>query len=600
MDGQPLNLEKLLAIPHVDPYGGFEISPDGRQAAFSGNHSGRWELYTIPLEGSSPPRRITSGPGGKFCPRFSPDGRRLAYALDLDGSEACDIYVADLETGEHTNLTPGTPEAFQPNCSWSPDGTRIACISSQTGIFKTYLIPAQGGAGQLALDLPYPDYDVTWSPDGSRLAVSVEGRGQDHFIFIVPVEGGEARPVALEGEPINAKGARWSPDGRRLACASDIQGNYQVALFDPDDGEFCWVTGGEGDHEAPCWSLDGRQLACVHRKGPFTRLEVVDLVAGTTTAFQVEPGIHHAPRFTPDGARLIYAFENPRHPAGLWALDLAGGTNHQLTRSLPAELGEYPFVIPQEVNYPSLDGVQVPALLYRPLRSEGLPPGVIVIHGGPNWLSQADWYPEVQAMLSRGWVVLAPNYRGSTGYGREWQLANRFDLGGVDTRDVVAGSDYLVREGLVDPARLAVTGRSHGGYLTMTCLTQYPDRWAGGSAVVPFLNWFTAHANSRPDLQHWDLENFGDPEENYQLWYERSPYFFLERVKAPVQLICGANDPRCPASESVQAHQALEALGLPVDLALYPDEGHVFLKIENVVSAEVRRMAFLEQVLGKR
>ena len=181
-------------------------------------------------------------------------------------------------------------------------------------------------------------------------------------------------------------------------------------------------------------------------------------------------------------------------------------------------------------------------------------------------------------MVSRGWAVLAPNYRGSTGYGREWQLASRFDLGGCDTEDVVAGADYLVREGLADPARIAVTGRSWGGYLTMTALTGYPDRWAGGSAVVPFLNWFTAHANSREDLQHWDEENFGHPERDRELYYERSPFFFLERIAAPVQMICGAHDVRCPASESVQARDRLLALGKTCELVLYADEGHSFLK----------------------
>jgi len=176
-------------------------------------------------------------------------------------------------------------------------------------------------------------------------------------------------------------------------------------------------------------------------------------------------------------------------------------------------------------------------------------------------------------------------------------MANRFGLGGRDTEDVVAGADYLVREGLAGSARIAVTGRSYGGYLTMTSLTRYPDRWAAGSAVVPFLNWFTGHANSREDLQHWDLENFGEPEQDRDLYYERSPFFFLDRVTAPVQLICGAHDPRCPASESIQAHDALVAQGKPCDLVLYPDEGHGFLKTENVVDAKKRRIAFLAQAL---
>jgi dipeptidyl aminopeptidase/acylaminoacyl peptidase len=309
--------------------------------------------------------------------------------------------------------------------------------------------------------------------------------------------------------------------------------------------------------------------------------------------------VHHRPRWTPDGEGLLFLYESPLQPADLWHLSLAEGTCQQLTHSLPASIEPAAFVEPELVTYPSLDGTPVPALLYRPRLTAGSEraPAVVYVHGGPNWLAQVAWDPVVQHMVGRGWAVLAPNYRGSTGYGRDWQLANRFDLGGADTGDVVAGADYLVGQGLAQPARIAVTGRSYGGYLTMTCLTQYPDRWAGGSAVVPFLNWFTSHANSRPDLQHWDLENFGHPERDRALYYERSPFFFLDRVVAPVQLICGAHDPRCPASESVQAHEALAARGKACDLALYEDEGHSFYKTENVIDAERRRMAFLASVL---
>ncbi len=181
-----------------------------------------------------------------------------------------------------------------------------------------------------------------------------------------------------------------------------------------------------------------------------------------------------------------------------------------------------------------------------------------------------------------------------------WQLANRFDMGGGDTRDVVAGADYLAREGLADPAQIAITGASWGGYLTMTSLTQYPDRWAAGSAVAPFLNWFTGHANSREDLQHWDLENFGDPEKDHDLYHERSPFFFLDRIAAPVQMICGAHDVRCPANESTAAHDALVGQGKECELVLYEDEGHGFLKTDNVVDAEKRRVDFLVRQIGLR
>ncbi len=270
-------------------------------------------------------------------------------------------------------------------------------------------------------------------------------------------------------------------------------------------------------------------------------------------------------------------------------IDLESGKSIQLTKSLPEELSKAEFVMPEEIEYPGMDGVSIPALLFRPKQLPA--PAVVMIHGGPNWHYSAEWNPIMAHLASRGYVVLAPNYRGSTGYGREWQYAAQFDMGGVDTRDVAAGARYLLREGLA--SKIAVTGRSHGGYLTMTCLTQFPELWSAGSAVVPFTNWFKSHDDSREDLQHWNIENMGDPQENYERWYNASPYFFLDRIQAPVQMICGGVDPRCPASDSIDTRDKLVTLGKSVDFLLYEDEGHAFLKIENIIDSETKRVEFL-------
>jgi dipeptidyl aminopeptidase/acylaminoacyl peptidase len=603
-----LDLETLLRVPYVEPYTGFDLSPNGMQLAFSWNPTGQWEVYLMPLDGSAPPQQITTGPGAKFAPRWSPDGGRLAYVLDLDGSEWFDVYVYDFVTGQHSNLTPDTPDSIMPGYSWSPDGSSIAFISNHSGRFDTYVMPAIGGQAQLVLSLPYPDWKVHWSPDGHWLAVVTVAQGQDYWTFIVPAEGGEARPVADTRGTIHAKDASWSPDSLRIAFASNVHGYFDIGVYELATGQITWVTEGDGSKEQPAWSPDGQWLAYVVSHGPVTALAVLELETGAEVKYQVEPGVHYLPRFTRDGAHLTFIFDSPDHPCDLWLLSLqqdsgqalADGSLRQLTNSLPPDLQDAPFTTPMFIHYPSLDGQSVPALLYQPRQAEGPVPAVVYVHGGPNWLFQVTWDPLLQHMVSRGWAVLAPNYRGSTGYGREWQLANRFDLGGGDTKDVVAGADYLVNQGIANPARIAVTGKSYGGYLTMTSLTRYPDRWAAGSAVAPFLNWFTGHANSREDLQHWDLENFGDPEKDHGLYYERSPFFFLDHITAPVQLICGAHDVRCPASESTQAHDALKALGKQCDLVLYPDEGHSFLKSENVVDAKKRRVAFLAETLERK
>jgi dipeptidyl aminopeptidase/acylaminoacyl peptidase len=267
-----------------------------------------------------------------------------------------------------------------------------------------------------------------------------------------------------------------------------------------------------------------------------------------------------------------------------------------LTHSLPKELEDAPFIMPEEITYPGMDGTLIPALLFTPTGVKPAP-AVLIIHGGPDWLFEMTWYPLMAHMASRGWIILAPNYRGSTGYGRDWQAASRFDFGGVDTDDVTAGALYLVKEGLADKLRIGITGRSHGGYLTASCMTRHPELWAAGSAVVPFLNWFTNHEEIRPDLKHWDIENFGDPVENHDRWVERSPGFFLDRVRAPLQLICGGSDVRCPVKDSIQARDILQKLGREVDFVLYENEGHIFLNMENVVDSETRRVAFLAKYL---
>jgi Tol biopolymer transport system component/dienelactone hydrolase len=619
-----IDIERLLRAPFVDIEGGFDLSPDGRYLAFSWNLTGRWEIYELYPNASDEPWLVSTGPGGKFAPKYSPDGSRLAYAVDFDGGENFHIFVQKCQAEPFDffqgalreaspsqqneilrfdqddmpiDLTPDIDFAIQPHFCWSPDGSQIACLADGSGCFDTYVMPSSGGEAQLLFANGFPASNVTWSPDGCHLAVMCEATGQDYNVYIIPLDGGDPFPIGAANGPINAHNPAWSPDSTKLAFHSDVRnGFHQISIFDIGSRQLSWLTDGKANCRAPSWSPDGTQLTYISAQGATDKV-ILHPLAAEARAFQVEAGVHYKPHFTPDGERVILIFNSPWRPPDLWMLAPESGEFCQLTSSLPADLYDAAFRMPEEVTYPGLDGTPVPALLFKAKSAKNITPTVIVIHGGPGWHFQVEWYPFMIHLASRDWTVLAPNYRGSTGYGRDWQLSNRFDLGGVDTDDVAAGVRYLLDKSIADPKRIAVTGRSHGGYLTMSCLTRYPELWCTGSAVVPFLNWFSAHENSREDLQHWDLQNFGNPEENRDLWYERSPFFFLDQVNAPVQLICGENDPRCPASESTQARDRLLELGKKVDFHLYLGEGHAFLKTENVVDAEVQRVEFLAKAL---
>jgi dipeptidyl aminopeptidase/acylaminoacyl peptidase len=598
-----LDLGALLGVPCVEVEMGFDISPDGQRVAFSWNPDGRWEIYEISLRrepdsSKSPgshPQLVSRGPGGKFHPRYSPDGCHLAFVVDLDGSENFHILLHDFATAKQTDLTPGVTSALQASFAWSPDGKQIAFISDQSGQFNVYGMSVADGEARQVLDAGYPAWKVCWSPDGRWLAVSVEASGIDYGTYVVPAQGGTAQRIADEDGPIDAGQASWSSDSRRLAFSSDTHGYNNIGIYEIATHHITWLTEGEGEKQFPAWSPDGTRLAYVFNRGTVSWL-AVQKPGESSQMYQVEAGVHYIPRFTPDGGSIIFGFDNPRHPDDLWSLSLEDGNFTRLTHSLPEELADAPFVMPEEVTYPGMDGTPVPALLFKS-QTQKPAPAVVLVHGGPDWFFEMTWYPLMAHLASRGWVVLVPNYRGSTGYGRDWQEASRFDFGGVDTDDVAAGANYLIREGLADPKRIAITGRSHGGYLTASCLTRYPDLWAAGSAFVPFLNWFTNHTEIRPDLQQWDIENFGDPVENHDLWQERSPSFFLERIRVPLQLICGRHDARCPISDSIQAYENLKQMGKIAELIVYEDEGHSFLKRENILDSEKRRVAFLVEYL---
>jgi dipeptidyl aminopeptidase/acylaminoacyl peptidase len=587
-----LNLADLLRVPQVDTGLPFGISPDGQKVAFSWNMTANWELYELDLsshERGDAAKQITSGAGGKFAPRYSPNGKYLAYALDPDGNESYHIVLHDLQTSVQIDLTLDIAYAHQPNFSFSPDGKELAILSDEHGQFALYLLSLELSEKQLMLDIQHPIWDVSWSPDGRWIVVEVEMQASDRGIFIVEVKTGTWRQIEADGKILNAQHPAWSPDSKFLAFSAESGEWFDVGVYEMDHCKVHWLTEDNGDNTSPCWSEDGKRIGWIHAEGAATSL-IIRESSGHTRQYQLPNGVHYLPRFTPRG-EVIFLFASPKQPPDLWKLN-PDGTFDQLTNSLPDELRDTEFAMPDEISYES-DHLSVPALLYRGDGSRA----VVSIHGGPNWHMQFIWDPLIAHMASRGWTVLTPNYRGSTGYGRAWQIASRFDMGGVDTRDCAAGVDYLLRERLTASDKVAVTGRSHGGYLVMTCLTQFPELWCGGSAVVPFMNWFKSHEDSREDLQHWNIENMGDPTENYERWYNASPYFFLDQVHAPVQLICGGNDPRCPASDSLEARDKLVTLGKDVELLLVEEEGHSFLKIENVIDSETRRVEFLARVL---
>ena len=236
-------------------------------------------------------------------------------------------------------------------------------------------------------------------------------------------------------------------------------------------------------------------------------------------------------------------------------------------------------------------------LLVEPDEPNGA--AVVMIHGGPTWHHSNEWDALRQAFVAAGVTVIHPNYRGSDGYGRTWQLANRFLMGQGEALDCAASHAYLVALGC-DPARIAVTGRSWGGFLTMAMVTQFPELWAAGVAGVPFFDFIDSATDPaiREDLRWWDRENTGDPVRDRSKLEYYSPINHLDRIRAPLLLLAGELDPRCPPRQSREVAQMLAERGKSCEVVVYPDEGHEISGLEHRVDYDVRTLEFILEHVG--
>ena len=593
-------IERLAAVPEVwTEQRPWAFAPDGHTLAFTWRRDGDWHVYLKDLRDAAAPRRVEHFDDPCVCPVFSPDGACLYFARDDHGSECFDIYRCDLADGTLVNLLPDTPTLSPaPDFSLSPDGRRLALAVNHGPSSAAALMAAEPGAAMTFLtDHWFNDSSPRWSPDGALLAFQSETHGQDSAVFIVRLGGGELRAIGGRDMMV-ARDPAWSPDGRSLAFSGG-GGDYEaIGLYDLERELVTWAWEGEGNAHGPSWSPNGRALVFVVDDGPESSLWHLDLTTGFAGCLDVGTGNHYRPGFSPDGAAVVCVLSGPGCPSELFSIELASGAVTQLTDSLPDDLARHEFVSGAPVIWTSRDRLaDVPGLFCEPRRRSGA--GVVLIHGGPTWHHSNEWDPVRQALLDAGCLVVHPNYRGSDGYTRRWQLANRYLLGQGEAQDCAAAADFLVEQGC-DPKRIAVSGRSHGGYLTMQMLTQFPGLWACGVAGVPFFDHIDAQVDPavRDDLRWWDVENCGDIVADRARLEYYSPINHLGRVTAPLLILAAARDPRCPTRQIDTVTAGVRAAGTACEAIIYTDEGHEISGLEHRIDYERRTVEFILEHVG--
>jgi dipeptidyl aminopeptidase/acylaminoacyl peptidase len=597
-----LTIEKLYSTRQV---GRSDWSPDGKQIVFVSNMSGRNNLWTVPAEGGWPVQ-LTVSDQRQTAPAWSPDGKWVAYQSDYDGDEQWDIFIVSPQTGQVVNIT-NTREIAEEDSTWSPDGRYLAYMvkPKTSSVFEIDVYDMlMHKARHLTTDTPKDkmNFGPVWSKDGKWIAYSQhQSKGTDSNIFVAEVATGTSTLLTEhEGEQLYAVND-FSPDGKKLLITSNAANGYEnVGLLDIESKKISWLTKDKWEINGGEFSPDGKRITWTANLDGNTDIYLHDLATSKTTSLPLPKGVNDLggkfSAFTKDGSRLLYYHNGPTAPNDLWVHTIASGKSHQVTHSLIAGMRSEDMVEPFLVHYPSTDGKwTISALVYVPfnLPRNGQHPAIVYVHGGPTSQTVNVFNRFIQHVANLGYIVIAPNYRGSTGYGKEFQHANLFDMGGGDLQDVLSAGEWIKQTGYVDPKKLIVMGASYGGYMSMMAVTKAPEVWAAGVPIVPFVNYFTEIENEDPVLREMDIATMGDPEKNKALYQDRSPIFFVDKIKAPLLLLAGGNDPRCPKEETLQVVEAVKKNGGVADYKIYENEGHGFSRVENQMDAYKRVSDFI-------
>ena len=600
-----LSLERLYMTRSIT---GTAWSPDGKTIAFVSNITGRNNLWLVPAEGGWP-MQLTVSDQRQAAPSWSPDGKWIAYMSDYDGDEQWDIFLASPKSGELVNLT-NTREIAEESPTWSPDGRYLAYMVKpktssvfEIDIYDTVLKKTSHLTSGTAKEKM--NVGPIWSRDGKSIVYTQQhAKGTDSNIFIADVATAKSTLLTPhDGEKLYTAND-VSPDGKHILITANAANGYDnVGALDVASKKIDWLTQDKWEISAGNFSPDGKTVTWTANVDGNTDIYFHDFASGKTAALPVPKGVNGLggaeSAFTQDGSRLLYFHNGPNAPNDAWIYDLRSQKSHQVTHALLAGIPTSHMVEPSLVRYPSRDGKwTISAWLYVPhnMQRNGQNAAIVYVHGGPTSQTVNSFNRFIQYMVNQGYMVIAPNYRGSTGYGKEFQQANLFDMGGGDLQDVLGAADWIKQTGYLDSKKLVIAGGSYGGYMSMMAVTKAPEVWAAAVPIVPFVNYFTEIQNEDPILREMDMATMGDPndEKSHPLLRDRSPIFFIDQVKAPLLLLAGGNDPRCPKSETLQVVEAIKKRGGVAEYKIYENEGHGFARVENQIDAYQRAANFIK------
>ena len=586
------------------------LVPDGKRLVFGSNRDGIDQLYVADAtKADAPATRLFTSSERVTGARITRDGKAVVFRSDKGADENWSIYRVDLDGKNLTELTPG--ETLNRDDLFLPARASTVMYFSarkkDKGASSVYALPLAGGEAKKIYSSDGFGTLIDVTPDGGRLLFNRMPSVNDNTLEVVDSVSGKAAKLYPAKGPATINDAKFSSDGERVFVSTDTGGDRAVLLaLDATSGKElarytdpASATASVLDCVMP---LTRDKLACVIDAGNHNEIRLLDAATLKPGAEVKLPlGSGHVTDFSDDGKSVVVAWSTPNTPTDLFVVDFRSGKVAPLRNEPRSSITGLPSLGVSVSEVTAHDGLKIPVHEFLPpvAKTGKKLPIIVNYHGGPANVSQIRWNVGARFFTSLGYVWVEPNVRGSTGYGRAYVMADDGAKRREALKDIETTGKWVAAQPWADKDRIVIYGGSYGGYTTLIGLTRYPSLWRAGVDLVGVVNWVSFMKTTSGYIHDLFKTELGDPEKEQVLLEELSPIKDVEKIKAPLFVYTGANDPRVPRSEDDQIVKALRERGVLVEYMIAPNEGHSLSRRENQIEFYARAARFLEKALAR-
>ena len=585
--------------------GGGSFSADETRLLVSSNQTGIYNVFSLNVDGSGEQQLTFSEEESFFANSYFPEDDRFLYSADKGGDENSHLYMQEPD-GTVTDLTPweGTTSQF---AGWSRDFKHLYLISNKRDprFFDAYTMDLETFEPLMVYENTENLTPSGFSNTGRYLALTRDLTTSNNEMYLLDLNSGEIKHISEHEGDATYSPADFSLNDEYLYYLSNEDSEFTyLSSYHLGTGEKKLVYEADWDVSYAYFSFNEKYQVIGINEDAKTVVKVFDTASGEEVAMPDFGNRDISGVSISRSEKLIrLAAGSPTSPGDLYMHEFGREDFTRLTHSLNQEINEADLVAGEVIRYPSYDGLEIPAILFKPheATTKNKVPALLWIHGGPGGQSRMGFSSLIQYYVNHGYAILAVNNRGSSGYGKTFYNLDNQRHGEDDLMDCVKAKEFLAGLGYIDMDRVGIMGGSYGGYMVMAALTFQPEEFAVGVNLFGVTNWLRTLKSIPP---YWEAfrkalyDELGDPftEDSLRL-YNISPLFHARNVSKPLMVLQGANDPRVLQVESDEIVAAVKENGVPVEYVIFEDEGHGFVKKENQIEGYGKILVFLDKYL---